>query len=201
MTQELLAQKIVAAAARLFAHHGFHRTGMRAISQAAGVSIGGIYHYFRSKEEILLAIVREEVEARLSFLEELRRQDLPVPEQIRRIVEMHFARLEENQDITQLLHHQWRDPSPLLRQKITELYEQLAASLARLIEEGIAAGQIVPCNSTVAAYALIGLVEGVTQRALAGDAVGEELLKEGPEQLTKILTRWLVPPQEKEATK
>lgn len=198
MTQELLSQKIVAAAARLFAHQGFHCTGMRAISQAAGVSIGGIYHYFKSKEEILLAIVREEIEARLGFLAKLRREGLPVPEQISRIVEMHFSRLRDNQDITRLLYRQWRDPSTHLRQQITALYERLAAALAQLIEEGIAAGQIVPCNSTVAAYALIGLVEGVTQRALAGDEIAGELLSEGPKQVTQILIRWLVPHEGKE---
>lgn len=184
--------KIVAAAEKLFARRGFHDTGMRQIARAAGVSIGAIYHYFKGKEDILLAIVRREIEHRRRFLEALRREDLPVPEQIKRIIEMHFSRLRDSQDTVRLLHREWRSPSARLWQRLPALYEEVADYIARLIDEGIAAGQIVPCHSTVAAYSIIGMVETVTQRALEGDEKAEELVEHGAEELTRLLSRWLV---------
>ena len=49
-------QLILDAAGACFAREGFQRTTMRDIIQQAGVSAGGIYGYFGSKEDIIAAI-------------------------------------------------------------------------------------------------------------------------------------------------
>lgn len=46
--------RILAAAARLFTKQGFHGTSTRDIAAAAGVSLGNIYNYFKTKEEIFV---------------------------------------------------------------------------------------------------------------------------------------------------
>jgi AcrR family transcriptional regulator len=48
-------QQIIEAAYRCFARKGFHQTTMREILSEAGLSAGAIYHYFKSKEEIIEA--------------------------------------------------------------------------------------------------------------------------------------------------
>lgn len=52
--------QVLDAAAECFRHKGFHRTSMAEISAAAGMSSGHIYHYFKSKEDIISAIVERE---------------------------------------------------------------------------------------------------------------------------------------------
>jgi AcrR family transcriptional regulator len=49
-------QKIEAAAKTLFIQQGFHGTPIRHIAAAAGVSLGNLYNYYRTKEEILESI-------------------------------------------------------------------------------------------------------------------------------------------------
>lgn len=44
---------IVDAALRLFRERGYEGTTMRAVADAAGVSVGNAYYYFRSKEELV----------------------------------------------------------------------------------------------------------------------------------------------------
>lgn len=44
---------IVEAALGLFRERGYERTTMRAVAEAAGVSVGNAYYYFRSKEELV----------------------------------------------------------------------------------------------------------------------------------------------------
>lgn len=59
-TRDRLEQRegeILDAAARLFASHGFHATSTRRIAAAAGVSEGTVFHYFGSKNELMLAIL------------------------------------------------------------------------------------------------------------------------------------------------
>src|SRR5713226_1797834 len=46
----------------LFLARGFHRTGVREIATAAGLSVGAVFTYFTGKEEILAHIFFEQLE-------------------------------------------------------------------------------------------------------------------------------------------
>ena len=59
-TRQRLEQRergILDAATRLFASHGFHGTSTRRIAAAAGVSEGTLFHYFGSKNDLMLSIL------------------------------------------------------------------------------------------------------------------------------------------------
>ena len=47
---------ILRTAARIFAEKSYHSTSMRDISRQTNVSLAGLYHYCRSKEELLFLI-------------------------------------------------------------------------------------------------------------------------------------------------
>lgn len=51
------AEKIVSAAAELFAERGYHTVSLADIGQASGIVGSGIYRHFESKDAVLLAIV------------------------------------------------------------------------------------------------------------------------------------------------
>ena len=68
---------ILRTAARIFAEKSYHSTSMRDISRATNVSLAGLYHYCRSKEELLFLIqdncfgrVLERLEQRLEGVED-----------------------------------------------------------------------------------------------------------------------------------
>src|SRR5688572_16399152 len=48
-------ERIYSAALSLFREHGFDATTMRDVAAAAGMSLGAAYHYFPSKDAIVLA--------------------------------------------------------------------------------------------------------------------------------------------------
>src|SRR2546423_687270 len=50
---EQTRQLVVDTAVRLFREHGYDRTTMRGIAQAAGLSVGNAYYYFPSKEHLV----------------------------------------------------------------------------------------------------------------------------------------------------
>lgn len=52
--------QVLDAAAECFRRYGFHRSSMAKISAAAGMSSGHIYHYFKNKEDIVVAIAERE---------------------------------------------------------------------------------------------------------------------------------------------
>src|SRR5271155_2149701 len=60
--------RILAAAARLFAEHGFEGSSMPAIARASGITAGAIYKHFRSKGELLLEVVKRSFESTPLFI-------------------------------------------------------------------------------------------------------------------------------------
>ncbi len=58
---------LIDVARKLFTEHGFHATGVAQIAAASGIRVGQIYRDFSGKEDIVAAIVAEDVAA---FLDE-----------------------------------------------------------------------------------------------------------------------------------
>src|SRR5690348_9357201 len=59
--QHARRDQILTAAAACFARHGFAVTSMPEIASMAGLSVGALYRYFASKEQLFLAVVEERV--------------------------------------------------------------------------------------------------------------------------------------------
>ena len=186
-----MEERIVLTAERLFAQRGFASTGMRAIAKAAQVSIGAIYHHFKSKEDILERIIHDELDRRRQALAELKAAGLPLKDQIQKIVEMHFALLKDKRNSARLFFRERFDPSPSLRAKIQNLYDEVANFIADVLDEGIAAGEIRPCQPLVTAYAILGMMEAISLRAFGTDEVATLLVEKGPQELVESLWRWL----------
>src|SRR5262245_57373285 len=56
-------ERILSAAAQLFAEHGFASTSMPAIAELSEITAGAIYRHFASKAELLLEVVKRALEA------------------------------------------------------------------------------------------------------------------------------------------
>ncbi|MCS0495208.1 TetR/AcrR family transcriptional regulator [Ancylobacter sp. MQZ15Z-1] len=61
-------RRVLDAAITCFTRNGFHGTSMHEICAEAGMSPGGLYRYFPSKDAIIIAIVEEERAARASLM-------------------------------------------------------------------------------------------------------------------------------------
>ena len=61
--------EIVESARQLFYQHGYERTSFADIVNASGLLRGNIYHYFKTKEEILLAVIDQHLKDFRGLLE------------------------------------------------------------------------------------------------------------------------------------
>ena len=50
-------REVILTAGRLFREHGYERTTVRELAKAVGLQSGSLFHHFRSKEEILVAVM------------------------------------------------------------------------------------------------------------------------------------------------
>ncbi|HWB69293.1 MAG TPA: TetR/AcrR family transcriptional regulator [Solirubrobacterales bacterium] len=70
-------RQILDAAIRVFARQGFHSTRVSDIADEAGVAYGLVYHYFRSKDEVLNELFSERWSLLLAAIEETDGTDAP----------------------------------------------------------------------------------------------------------------------------
>ncbi len=170
-------QQIMAAAAKVFARDGLHGTSLDRVAREAGITKGTIYLYYRSKEDLFLATLRQKsaelfagLEAagrggggggfrrRLASFAEGAYRAIGSPEALP-IIQMVLAeagRFPETADL-------------FLREIILKNNRRLAA----VLEQGMAAGELRRVDPLVAARSLIGmlLVFILSQKLLGGERV------------------------------
>ena len=86
--------RIVRAARRRFEKEGVDGASLRAIAKDAGTSIGMIYYYFPTKDELFLSVVETTYERVLADLEQALAPDIPARERFQNL----FVRLAHLND-------------------------------------------------------------------------------------------------------
>jgi AcrR family transcriptional regulator len=150
--------ELLRAAARVFAEKGFHGARISDVAEEAGVAYGLVYHYFRSKDELLETIFRESWGRLIGVLESI--ADTPKPA------------LERLRLVTAALLRTWQQEPDLVRVLVREVARsaqvqshagELGAAFAiirRVIEDGQASGEIrAELDPRLAAWIVYGAVE------------------------------------------
>lgn len=90
---------VVTAAARTFADRGYDQTSISELAERIGLAAGGLYHYFGSKEELLIAICDELMEPLLEAARPLVAAENEAPaEQLRSLVRLWVAHVVAHRD-------------------------------------------------------------------------------------------------------
>lgn len=93
--EEKRREQILGAAMACFARQGYRSTSIEDIVRESGLSVGALYTYFPSKEDIFLAIADRRTQDTLARLRELFRQPGPMSEKTQQAVDYFFGQLEE----------------------------------------------------------------------------------------------------------
>jgi AcrR family transcriptional regulator len=94
---------VLDAAERLMAEHGYEAATVAALKEQAGIPMSSIYHYFGSKDGVLLAVIERGAERFLAELPDVAtRLGRPV-EHLRVAVEAFAEALDRNPDFLRLL--------------------------------------------------------------------------------------------------
>src|SRR5881394_2026536 len=151
-------EHILRTSARIFAEKSYHSTSMRDISRATGVSLSGLYHYCKSKEELLFLIQDNCFGRVLERLEE-RLKGVAAPEQKLRIfIDNHLAFFAANMAEMKVLSHEADSLGGELQLRVSgkkQKYTKLARKILGEIQEPQPRERRV--DLTVATYALFGM--------------------------------------------
>jgi TetR/AcrR family transcriptional regulator, cholesterol catabolism regulator len=149
-------------AARIFAEKNYHSTTMRDISRATNVSLAGLYHYCKSKEELLFLIQDNCFGRVLERLEE-RLQEVNDPlSKLRVFIENHLSFFAANMAEMKVLSHEAESLAGELHTHVStkkEKYTKLARQILKDIQQQQDNASQV--DLTVATYALFGMMNWI----------------------------------------
>jgi len=132
-------QLILDSAVKVFARKGYHTCRVGDIAEEAGVAHGLLYHYFKSKEELLETIFRTTWTLMLDAIHGVEALDDPARETLRKVAAIVLRSWRDTPDIVRVLVREVTR-SPHLQQEIQET-EQAFVALERIIRRGQTGGE------------------------------------------------------------
>ena len=173
------AERVQAAALALFAERGYHGTGIRQLADAAGLSSASLYHYMGTKEELLVAIMRDSLTG-LGTAGERAAETHPEPRaRLVALVGLHVRAHAEGPAQTRVVDDEVRALSPAARAAVEALRDRYEELWQRTLEDGVADGTFRLGSVPVARRALLEMCTGVARwwtpsGPLDADALADE---------------------------
>lgn len=173
--------QILDAALRVFSDKGFACARVDDIAETAGLSKGGVYTHFASKEEIFGALLKRLI-APMPAAPKALTDDEPVTVDllVRCVVEPMYASLGDPSVLqtVRLLLAEGSRVSQAFEQWQQTLFEPLLADVARLLQRGVQQGTLRPSAATreprlILSPGVHAMLDGMVRGAAGPDALAE----------------------------
>ena len=139
--QDYRTRSLLESTRRLIASQGFDAVTMERVARDAGITKGGIYLYFRNKDQMILAAIEEIVTAMLRDIEErVGAKDSPW-EQLCQLIRAQLDIMEQNKELlrTLLLDRRLMKDSPKGSQsrRLLKYRQRHEAEIRAILDRGI----------------------------------------------------------------
>jgi TetR/AcrR family fatty acid metabolism transcriptional regulator len=152
-------ERILAAAERIFALHGFFGARVSEIAKDAGVADGTIYLYFKSKDDLLISLF----ENRMRDVNEQLRAAIagrPPVEQLRAFIRAYLRMVSDEPAAAEVLTIELRQSSKFMKEYDNPQFADFLRMLGGIIADGQARGDLdATIPSHVAARMIFGIVD------------------------------------------
>jgi AcrR family transcriptional regulator len=155
----------------LFSRRAYEDLSIDDIAEAAGISKGLLYHYFRSKREFYVETVR--VASRRLQLLTMPDPQLPPPARLRAAIDAHLRYIQEHGPVYTAVYRSGAAIAPEVR----EILEQHRGVIIRYFLEAMGATKPRPLLRT-ALRAWIAMVEGASLDWIENPAITRDELRE-----------------------
>jgi AcrR family transcriptional regulator len=154
-------EHILRTSARIFAEKSYHSTSMRDIARATGVSLAGLYHYCKSKEELLF-LIQDHCFGRVLERLEQRTEGVDVPlTKLHILIDNHLSFFAANMSEMKVLSHEAESLAGEMHLHVSSKKERYARRARKILREIQDERSQTPVDLTVATYALFGMMNWI----------------------------------------
>ena len=167
-------QQILDAARVCFLRDGFHNTSMQDVIGEAGLSVGAVYRYFPSKNDIITALAEQVIGQVTAVFDELAEADPPLPLATTMQLAVDIVTSQTGPDGTLRLALQiWSEAlrDPVLAAFVEKVYRRLRQTLVQIARAAQAHGDLPPeADPEAVGVVLFAMMPGYAlQRILTGE--------------------------------
>src|SRR5271157_3783443 len=98
--------QIFESARKLFSEKGYHKTGLREICKASEISVGNLYNYINTKEDILSIIHRKTYEIVLQAISQGAKNIRDPKKKLKQMIEIELRTMDKYQDLVLILYQE-----------------------------------------------------------------------------------------------
>ncbi|WP_299466310.1 TetR/AcrR family transcriptional regulator [uncultured Microscilla sp.] len=149
--QEFILQK----AKKLFQRYGLKKTTMEEIAKAAGKGKSTLYYYFKSKDEIFEAVVKQETEQLHKELKELTRQATDVQTRLKLYCITHLQKLKEKVNLYQIVFSELSDQMGMMYELRKKFNHFELDFLTQILTEGVENNEIELSSEDIEWFAVV----------------------------------------------
>jgi len=179
---------ILRSAIRVIARRGYFNTRIADIIEDAKIAHGLVYHYFKSKDEVILSIFRDAWNIFLSHTMRISRENEDPLAALEKIVEYVFRVFQRNPDIIKVLIFDVPRIDDFYSKANQKLYhsffEKIMAIIAAGQEKGLIRNTVEP---VIAAYTIIGAVDSIIRQYVYNEDFTNMLAMDKAEQQIKMI--------------
>jgi AcrR family transcriptional regulator len=149
--------RILRVAARLFSEKGYRSTTVRDIAREVGILSGSLFHHFRTKEEMLLDIMRDAAVSVCEHAEAIIEQPRAPALQLRELIRQEIDSITDDsrRHFHAVLFFEWREVPRSARPEFGRLRKRYQRSWLSVLEKCHAAG-LLRCEPQAASLILHG---------------------------------------------
>ena len=149
-----IEERIIAAALQLFTRRGYFNTSVPDMAQAAQVSVGSIYHYFKNKEDVARALCENLTDGLQEELDRIIQKHDTVHDRCRATIAVLFELTESNRDAMEfMLYAKHREFLPVARPICSS---KPFETMRGFVQDGMERGEIRRMDIMVASSCLFG---------------------------------------------
>ncbi|HWP15263.1 MAG TPA: TetR/AcrR family transcriptional regulator [Xanthobacteraceae bacterium] len=176
-------EELLRVSAKLFREKGFDGTSIRDISAAAGMHSGSPFYHFKTKQDILVAVMEQGLAEGLRKTEEVMALALPSEQKLTQLIRTQLGTiLEEGNDFIPVLLYDWRSLTSANRRRIVAMKDRYDALWQEVIDELKRAGHM-PGDAQLVRLLILGAVNWAGTWYRAGGRLSLDDVAEGAARL------------------
>lgn len=153
---------ILDAAVKVFAKKGYYGCRVSDIAEEAGVAYGLVYHYFKSKEQVLNSIFQERWSVFIALLKRVDETPDPLEKKLRTIVSYMVDGYRLNPAMMEVVILEISRSSKFFSAAHTEIFTDAMTLLDRMLTRGVENREVrAGLDTRTAAYLFFGMIETV----------------------------------------
>ena len=153
-------ERILAAAERIFARHGFFAAKVSDVAKEAGVADGTIYLYFKNKDDLLVSIFDRSMRGAIAEGQAMAGDVSDPRERLRRFAALHLGRLGRDRNLAVVFQVELRQSTKFMERFSSTLLRDYLGLIRDAIADGQRAGTFrADINATVAAKMFFGALD------------------------------------------